>query len=113
MRKLKICKAIAVTLVAGMIITGYKGSITKRHYEMAYAGNGSFNSAYRLTEPMTCDYADLDSFVILICTKGACRVSCGEEEVKLTAGHTLLVSAEAENVTLAPEGETTILESYV
>ena len=36
-----------------------------------------------------------------------------EEEVKLTAGHTLLVSAEAENVTLAPEGETTILESYV
>ena len=70
-------------------------------------------SAYRLTDPMTCDYADLDSFVILICTKGACRVSCGEEEVKLTAGHTLLVSAEAENVTLAPEGETTILESYV
>lgn len=70
-------------------------------------------SAYRLTEPMTCDYADLDSFVILICTKGACRVSCGEEEVKLTAGHTLLVSAEAENVTLVPEGETTILESYV
>lgn len=66
-----------------------------------------------MTEPMTCDYADLDSFVILICTKGACRVSCGEEEVKLTAGHTLLVSAEAENVTLAPEGETTILESYV
>lgn len=44
MRKLKICKAIAVTLVAGMIITGYKGSITKRHYEMAYAGNESFNS---------------------------------------------------------------------
>ena len=44
MRKLKICKAIAVTLVAGMIITCYKGSITKRHYEMAYAGNGSFNS---------------------------------------------------------------------
>ena len=69
--------------------------------------------AYRLTEPMTCDYADLDSFVILICTEGACRVACGEEEVKLAAGHTLLVSAEAESVTLAPEGEATILESYV
>ena len=38
--------------------------------------------AYRLTEPMTCDYADLDSFVILICTEGACRVACGEEEVR-------------------------------
>ena len=62
---------------------------------------------------MTCDYADLDSFVILVCTEGACRVACGEEEVKLMAGHTLLVSAEAENVVLVPEGEATILESYV
>ena len=69
--------------------------------------------AYRLTVPMTCDYADLDSFVILVCTKGACRVSCGEEETKLACGQTLLVSAEAESVTLAPEGEATILESYV
>ena len=39
--------------------------------------------------------------------------ACGEEEVKLAAGHTLLVSAEAESVTLEPEGEATILESYV
>lgn len=70
-------------------------------------------SVYRLTEPMTCDYADLDSFVILVCTEGACRVSCGEEEVRLAAGHTLLVAAEAEGVRLEPEGRATLLESYV
>ena len=69
--------------------------------------------AYRLTEPMACDYADLDSFVILVCTAGTCRVACGDEEVRLTAGHTLLVAAEAKGVTLMPEGEATVLESYV
>ncbi len=68
---------------------------------------------YRLTEPMTCDYSELDSFVILICTEGTCRVSCAGEETVLTAGHTLLVSAEAESVTLVPEGAATVLESYV
>ncbi len=69
---------------------------------------------YRLSEPMTCDYSELDSFVILICTAGSCRVVCGEEETLLTAGRTLLVSAEAAEVRLLPEGgETTVLESYV
>ena len=70
-------------------------------------------SAYRLTEPMECDYSELDSFVILICTEGTCRVACGGESVTLTAGHTLLVAAEAEGVTLTPEGRATVLESYV
>ncbi|MCD8318822.1 MAG: class I mannose-6-phosphate isomerase [Paraprevotella sp.] len=68
---------------------------------------------YRLTEPMTCDYSELDSFVILICTEGVCHVSCGEEEELLTAGHTLLLAAEADTVRLTPEGKTIILESYV
>lgn len=70
-------------------------------------------TSYRLTEPMTCDYSELDSFVILICTSGICKVVCGEEEMTLTAGHTLLVAAEAETVQLQPEGEATVLESYV
>ncbi len=69
--------------------------------------------ACRLTKPAARDYAGLDSFVVLVCTKGACRVSCGGEEARLAAGHTLLASAEAGSVTLAPEGEAEILESYV
>lgn len=68
---------------------------------------------YRLTEPMTCDYGELDSFVILVCTAGTCRVTCGDESCLLTAGHTLLVAAEARDVILDPDGEAEILESYV
>ncbi len=69
--------------------------------------------AYRLTRPATLDYAGLDSFVVLVCTEGACRVSRGGEEARFAAGHTLLVSAETENVTVEPERETVLLESYV
>ena len=54
-----------------------------------------------------------NSFVILVCTEGACRVACGEEETRLEAGHTLLVAAEADGVRLTPEGSATVLESYV
>ena len=68
---------------------------------------------YRLTEPMTCDYSELDSFVILVCLKGCCRVTSGRDSVELTAGHTLLVAAAATDVVLAPDGEAELLETYV
>lgn len=70
-------------------------------------------SLYRLTEPMSCDYSELDSFVILICTSGSCRVIFKDEETILNAGHSLLVAAEAEGVMLLPDGKCDILETYV
>lgn len=70
-------------------------------------------SAYRLTEPMECDYSELDSFVILICVSGACKVASGEESIRLEAGHTLLVAARCGGVTLCPDERAELLEVYV
>lgn len=70
-------------------------------------------SLYRLTEPMCCDYSELDSFVILICTSGVCGVRCDDETVTLQAGQTLLVAAAADSVMLEPSPEATLLECYV
>ena len=70
-------------------------------------------SLYRLTEPMLCDYSELDSFVVLICIKGKCEVVCDGEQMTLHAGNTLLVAATAEMVTLQPDGECELLETYV
>lgn len=70
-------------------------------------------AVYRLTEPLSCDYTRIDSFVILICVEGGCRVTCGTACATLDAGHTLMVPAEAAGVTLVPEGKATILECYV
>ncbi len=67
---------------------------------------------YELTEPMTLDYSELDSFVILICTKGNGTIT--DEDGNTTpfaAGNTVLLPAWDNNVTV--EGNVTFLETYV
>lgn len=70
-------------------------------------------SLYRLTEPMECDYSELDSFVVLVCVGGACTVECGAERVRLETGTTLLAAARCSGLTLRPEGRAELLEVYV
>jgi mannose-6-phosphate isomerase len=71
-----------------------------------------FNTAvYDLTEPMTIDYSELDSFVILIGLKGEGLLSVDGEEVPFRAGETLLIPATAKEV--RAEGTIKFLETYV
>ena len=71
-----------------------------------------FNTAvYDLTEPMTIDYSELDSFVILIGMKGEGLLSVDGEEVPFRAGETLLIPATAREV--RAEGTIKFLETYV
>lgn len=71
-------------------------------------------SVYHMTEEITCDYSELDSFVILICTEGACRIMDDQKnELSLCAGDTVLLPAATQEVTLIPEGSVTLLETYV
>ena len=71
-----------------------------------------FNTAvYDLTEPMTIDYSELDSFVILIGLKGKGLLSVDGEEVPFRAGETLLIPATAREV--RAEGTIKFLETYV
>ena len=47
-------------------------------------------SLYDMTEEITCDYSELDSFVIFICVEGACRLTDdSRNEITLRAGETL------------------------
>ena len=71
-----------------------------------------FNTAvYDLTEPMTIDYSELDSFVILIGLKGEGSLSVDGEEVPFRAGETLLIPATVQKV--RAEGTIKFLETYV
>ena len=71
-------------------------------------------SVYDMTEEITCDYSELDSFVIFICTEGACRLRDNEEhEVTLQAGETVLLPATTQNVTIVPDQHVKLLETYV
>ncbi|MDO4195003.1 MAG: mannose-6-phosphate isomerase [Prevotellaceae bacterium] len=72
-----------------------------------------FNTAvYDLNEPMTIDYEDLDSFVILIGLKGEGTVTDSEgNTTPLKAGETLLLPATEKTVKV--EGTVKFLETYV
>ena len=68
-------------------------------------------AVYDLTEPMTLDYSELDSFVILIAVKGEGRLICNGEEMPFQMGDTVLFPATTNEVRV--EGEVKFLETYV
>lgn len=72
-----------------------------------------FNTAvYDLDEPMTLDYSELDSFVILIGMKGEGRITDNEgNETSLKAGETILIPATTQS--LKVEGTIKFLETYI
>ena len=69
-------------------------------------------AVYDLDEPMTLDYSELDSFVILIGLGGSATITDDEgNQTTLKAGETLLVPATATE--LKVEGTVKFLETYV
>ncbi|HEY9551282.1 MAG TPA: type I phosphomannose isomerase catalytic subunit [Prevotella sp.] len=69
-------------------------------------------AVYDLDEPMTIDYSELDSFVILIGMKGEGTVVDNEgNETTLRAGESLLVPATTESIKV--DGTLKFLETYV
>ena len=68
-------------------------------------------AVYDLTEPMTLDYSELDSFVILIGVKGVGTLTVNGETSTLRAGETVLLPATTNEVKV--EGTLRFLETYV
>lgn len=69
-------------------------------------------AVYDLNEPMTLDYSELDSFVILIGLKGEGKITDNEgNEVSIKTGDPLLTPATTE--TLSVSGTVKFLETYV
>ncbi len=72
-------------------------------------------SIYDMTEDISCDYSELDSFVIFICVEGECTVVDNEgNEISMTAGETILLPASVLSVSILPkESGVKIIETYV
>lgn len=71
-------------------------------------------SLYDLTEEISCDYSELDSFVILICMEGSCKIVDEEEnEITMRAGETVLLPAAIQEIAIMPEDTVKLLETYV
>ena len=68
-------------------------------------------AVYDLTEPMTLDYSELDSFVILIAVKGDGKLICNSQETSFRMGDTVLFPATTDEVKV--EGTVKFLETFV
>ncbi|MDR0972398.1 MAG: class I mannose-6-phosphate isomerase [Prevotellaceae bacterium] len=71
-------------------------------------------SLYDMTEDISCDYSELDSFVVLICLEGTCDVT-DDNGYALTvrAGETVLLPATTQSISIHPYEHVKLLETYV
>ncbi len=67
-----------------------------------------------LTQPISRDWSELDSFVIYICMEGKVTLRDAQgNEVSLHQGQSVLVPAENPSLTLTPEDSVKLLETYI
>ena len=71
-------------------------------------------SLCKLTKPYTMELANLDSFVILICTRGNGTVTDSEgNSITMRQGESILVPATVKELNIVPETEREILSSWI
>ncbi len=69
---------------------------------------------YDLDAPFTCDYSQLDSFVVAICVEGGAELKSDDGAVSTIAkGQMVLMPATTGSLTIEPVGSAKILTSYV
>ena len=66
-----------------------------------------------LTQPMSKDYSELDSFVIYVCPEGKFRLTYDHEEYICGMGEIILLPAVLNQIEIHPEPECRILEVYM
>lgn len=59
------------------------------------------------------DYAESDTFVILIAAEGEADITCGNETIRLRKGNTVLIPASASGITIAPQHNIKLIETYI
>ena len=64
-------------------------------------------------EQVVRDHSNLDSFVIYVCMEGKLIMEYNGGEINIQKGDAVLVPASIKTITLTPEGEFKMLESYI
>jgi mannose-6-phosphate isomerase len=65
-------------------------------------------------KPVEKDFSFIDSFIIYMCTEGKGEIIYGDDEsVSFKKGETILIPALLKNLTIKPEGYSTLLEVYL
>ncbi|MFN3402877.1 MAG: type I phosphomannose isomerase catalytic subunit [Cytophagaceae bacterium] len=66
-----------------------------------------------ISQPLKRDYSSNDCFTIFVNLKGSTSIEYNGSKISMKMGDCVLVPAEISSLTLIPEGESKILESYI
>lgn len=66
-----------------------------------------------LSNPVTRDYSENDSFIVLIITDGNAELHCGDNSLNVHRGQTVLIPAAASCVAITPVPSVSMLETYI
>ena len=102
----------------------YYGNYKTHHEPKLNERTNAVTSQYFVTNVLkfnqqaTHDYAALDSFVILVCVSGSVTIKTENSsdvglDLTLRMGECAVIPASVKAITLVPDGEMTVLESYV
>lgn len=59
------------------------------------------------------DYSEWDTFVAIVCTKGAAMLTTDKDSLKVKGGTSVLIPASCKSLVIEPEGEFEALETYI
>lgn len=94
----------------------YKTQYDKKLNESVNAVKSDYfiTNVLNFNEEVAQDYSRIDSFVILICVAGGLTIETqGGYSLSLKMGQCTLIPASVNNLTLIPDGDMTVLETYV
>ena len=94
----------------------YKTQYDKKLNESVNAVKSDYfvTNVLNFNQEVAHDYTHIDSFVILICVGGGLTIeTTGGYSVSLKMGQCALIPASINQVTLVPDGDMTVLETYV
>ncbi len=66
-----------------------------------------------VTDVISKDYSQIDSFVIYICTEGFVKIAAENEVYELAMGETILIPASVKKLQILPEKNSKVIEVYL
>jgi mannose-6-phosphate isomerase len=107
-------------LAADVIDYRYYESYKTRYVQEKNSATGLVNCKYFTTnllsfsEETNRHYADLDSFVVYMCTEGSSKIICDDhEQTTIAKGETVLIPAIFNSVSIVPTPDVKLLEVYI
>lgn len=70
-------------------------------------------SILKFNKDISKDYSEIDSFIVLICTKGEFNIKYSKGESTVSFGETVLIPADLKKIQLIPTCESELLEVYI